>query len=80
MVGNEIREAQHVQPLPLLDAEKRKRLLSQAQDLFHQDGKDQAEQYLLKKFHRFNLGNESSYDLLIEFYYDRGSGLAKITG
>lgn len=34
MLGNEILEAEHVQLLPLLDAEERKKLLTQAQDLF----------------------------------------------
>lgn len=62
LLGNKILEAEHVQLLPLLDAEKRRKLLTQAQ----------AEQHLLKTFHNFDLGEETSYDLLIDFYRDMG--------
>jgi hypothetical protein len=74
MLGNETLKAEHVQLLPLLDAEERKKLLTQAQaqDLFTQKGSEKAGQHLLKTFHKFDLGEETSYDLLIDFYCDMG--------
>ena len=72
MLDHERLEAEHVQPLPLLDAEERRRLLKQAQDLLTQKGTDKAEQYLLKTFHKFDLGEETSYDILINLYRDMG--------
>lgn len=72
LVGNEVLEAQNLRSLPLLDTEERCRLLIHAQDLFARSGSEKAEQYLLKTFHRFDLGEETSYDLLIDFYHDMG--------
>ncbi|KAK4692243.1 hypothetical protein P7C71_g4921, partial [Lecanoromycetidae sp. Uapishka_2] len=72
MLNNETLEEEHVQPLPLLNLEERTKLLAQAQELFVRQGSEKAEQYLLKTFHQFDLGAETSYELLIDFYRDMG--------
>ena len=72
MLDSEIVEEEHVRPLPLLDAEMRRELLRQAQNLFTHKGSEMAEQHLLKTFHKFDLGEENSYDLLINFYRNMG--------
>ena len=72
MLNQETLEEEHVQPLPQLSPEMRTRLLAQAQDLFTRRGSEKADQYLLKTFHQFDLGTQTSYDLLIDFYRDMG--------
>jgi len=72
MLGSETVDEEHVRPLPPLDAEMRRELIRQAQDLFTQKGSEMAEQHLLKTFHKFDLGEENSYDLLINFYRNMG--------
>ncbi|MCJ1239375.1 hypothetical protein MMC14_007371 [Varicellaria rhodocarpa] len=71
MLSSEMLEAEHMQPLPLLDAEERRKLLTQAQNLFTR-GSEKAEAHLLKAFHKFDLGKETSYDLLIDLYREMG--------
>lgn len=72
MLNKEILEEEHVQPLPRLNLEKRTKLLARAQDLFTRQGSEKADQYLLKTFHQFDLGTQTSYDLLVDFYRDMG--------
>ena len=72
MLGNETLEHEHVQPLPTLGAEERRGILTHAHDLFKQEGSEKAERHLLQTFHKFDLGEETSYDLLINFYRDMG--------
>jgi predicted nucleotidyltransferase len=74
LLGNEILEAEHVRPLPQLDFEKRSHLLAKASNIFRQEGSEKAEQHLLKSFHEFDLGQETSYDLLIDFYCNMDFG------
>ena len=72
MLDYESLEAEHVRQLGTLQAEDRGALLLQAQNLFAQQGSDKAEKHLLRTFHIFDLGEETSYDLLISLYRDMG--------
>ena len=79
MSGNNLK-AEHVQLLPLLDAEKCRKLLTQAQDLFTQKGSEKAEQHLLKTFHKFGLGKRQAIIFLSIFTAIWALEAAKITG
>ena len=72
MLSSQTLEQEYVQPLPRLNSKVRTQVLAQAQDLLTGQGSEKAEQFLLKTFHRFDLGTETSYDLLIDFYHDMG--------
>lgn len=63
----------HLFPLPRLLEDERTELLSFAGHLFMNEDQDAAEQFLLKTFHRFDLGESSSYDLLVQLYRNVGS-------
>ncbi|KAK1252726.1 hypothetical protein MKX08_003913 [Trichoderma sp. CBMAI-0020] len=68
MLNNEILQQHRVQRLPHLTPEERRDLIHQAGILLAQRGMKEAEEYLLKTFHKFDLGEGTSYDLVIEFY------------
>ena len=72
MLGNEILEDDHVIPLPLLASKERQSLLAEAKNLFTHQGNEKAERHLLKSFHQFDLGDGTSYDLLIDFHHGMG--------
>ncbi|KAG9950623.1 hypothetical protein KCU85_g3359, partial [Aureobasidium melanogenum] len=72
MLNDEILEEKYVQVLCPLGFQMRNQYLTQAQDLFVQEGRAKAEEHLLKLFHQFDLGTETSYDLLIDFYHNMG--------
>ncbi|EHK43113.1 hypothetical protein TRIATDRAFT_285763 [Trichoderma atroviride IMI 206040] len=72
MLNHEILQQDRVQRLPHLAPEERKALIHQAGILLTQNGMKEAEEYLLKTFHKFNLGGETSYDLVIDFYNEIG--------
>ncbi|KAF2108908.1 hypothetical protein BDV96DRAFT_503933 [Lophiotrema nucula] len=72
MLDGEILEAKNMRLLPHLDAATRKELLIEAHDLFASQGMEKAEMHLLKTFHRYDLGEDTSYDLLIDLYREMG--------
>ena len=72
MVAQESLSDRHVRILPILNAEEKARIQSEARLLFKSCGMDAAEDLFLKTFHTYNLGQETSYDLLIDFYTHMG--------
>ncbi|CAK1360698.1 hypothetical protein CB0940_06695 [Cercospora beticola] len=73
MVKSQHLDKDHIFPLPKLLETERTELLAQASQLFMDEGQETAEQSLLKTFHRFDLGESSSYDLLVQLYRNVGS-------
>lgn len=72
MRNSETLEEEHVHQLPKLTPACRSELLTTAQRLFLEQKREKAEHFLLKTFHRFDLGEGTSYNLLIDFYRDMG--------
>lgn len=68
MLAHQTLDQQHLLQQPKLEAEKRHELLQQAQELFRLEGREKAEQHLLKTFHCYDLEEETSYDILAGFY------------
>jgi len=68
LLDGAILEAQNCQRLPPLGTEERQKILREAQELLKHAGREKAEQLLLNLFHRFELRQESSYNILIDFY------------
>ena len=70
--ASEVLEQTHVREPPRISAQNRKDLLDRAQGLLEDEGIKNAEQLLMKSFHQYDLGDETSYDLLIDLYHNEG--------
>lgn len=68
MIAKEMLDDENVAPLPAFSAEDSKRVFEMAGKLLREQGVHVAEDYLLKTFHAYDLGELFSYDLLIDFY------------
>lgn len=68
MLSKETLEDTNLAPLPVFGAEDSKNIFTQASKILHEKGINATEDYLLKTFHTYNLGELFSYDLLIDFY------------
>lgn len=68
MLAGEALETKYVYTKASLGFEARQEALRMAQTLFDRDGYVTAEQHLLQLFHNFNLHQETTYDILADFY------------
>ena len=72
MCAREVLADRHITPLPVMTPAARATVMQEARELFDSAGMVKAEESLMKTFHSYNLGSETSYDLLIEFYDGMG--------
>ncbi len=71
LVMSEMLMDRYVQPKPDLGPQ-RAVIIDEARSLLFSAGVHKAEDLLLKSFHDYDLGNQTSYDLLVDFYKDLG--------
>ena len=72
MLARETLDGSTIRQRPALSREERQALIEKAKSLFEQEGPKKAEEILLKSFHSYDLGNETSYDILTDFYKQLG--------
>lgn len=68
MLSSEFLQADLVKALPPMTENIRKEILARAKHHIESQGMKYAEEELLKSFHQYDLGQETSYDLLAAFY------------
>lgn len=68
LIKKEYLDSANVRELPIFSQTEKSERLKLSRELLIKKGITEAEAVLLKTFHVFNLGNESSYDLLIDFH------------
>lgn len=68
MIDREVLFDKYVRPLPVLDDKAKESLLKRAEQTLYEGGLKEAEALLLKSFNQYDLGEDSSYNLLIELY------------
>ena len=72
LINREVLYDKFVTPLPEMDQGTAAAVIAEAKVLLEEEGMKATEHFLLKTFHRYNLGEKSSYDLLIDFYRSIG--------
>ena len=68
LLAGEFLNQDNIQKLPFMSEDIEAEYIKAASELLMKQGMDAAEQYLLKSFHSYDLGEASSYDLLVKFY------------
>ena len=72
MVARETLSDKYVRSLPVMDAAEKDRVLAHCRELVFRGGIAATEDFLLKTFHHYDLEDQTSYDLLVEFYKGLG--------
>lgn len=72
LVAREMLSDKYVKPLPVMDDQEKEKIISKSKDILFNKGVSSAEDAMLKTFHAYDLGDQTSYDLLVDFYKEQG--------